>query len=207
MRRGSLSKSFVASWCETVLIVHPWESTWQFCTIFQGAKTHTDLRSQRSCCSWRFEKKAESCCPEGNFIIVRLHVWKVDWVVLGGISLSLRKSQDSLLVEHHTRDQKVVSSNPGRSGRRLFFFRVNFVCWVFFDVHSTPVLQQWGVKPRSLCQKCIHSWPDEVRVGWLCCCPGILWELIRKTSSPATCQGTLSHSCLSSLSYCGLIPV
>ena len=30
-------------------------------------------------------------------------------------------SQDSLLVERWTRDQKVVSLNPGRSGRRIFF--------------------------------------------------------------------------------------
>ena len=24
------------------------------------------------------------------------------------------------------------------------------------------------------------SWPNEVGVGWLCCCPGIVWEPIRK---------------------------
>ena len=37
-------------------------------------------------------------------------------------------SRDSLLVQRETRDQKVVSSNPGRSGRRIFFSTVNFVC-------------------------------------------------------------------------------
>ena len=30
-------------------------------------------------------------------------------------------------VERLTRDRKVASSNPGRSGVRLFFFRVNFL--------------------------------------------------------------------------------
>ena len=35
---------------------------------------------------------------------------------------------DSLLVERRTRDRKVVSSNPGRSGGRIFFSRVNLVC-------------------------------------------------------------------------------
>ena len=48
--------------------------------------------------------------------------------------------------ERRTRDRKVASSNPGRSGRRIFFSRVNFVCWLLFDVRSTPVLPQWHVK-------------------------------------------------------------
>ena len=38
-------------------------------------------------------------------------------------------SRRSLLVERRTRDRKVASSNPGRSGGRIFFFRVDFVCW------------------------------------------------------------------------------
>ena len=36
--------------------------------------------------------------------------------------------QDSLLVEQQTRDRKVASSNPGRSGGRIFFSRANFLC-------------------------------------------------------------------------------
>ena len=43
-------------------------------------------------------------------------------------------------------DWKVVSSNPGRSGGRIFFSRVNFVCWLLFRVRSTPVLPHWQVK-------------------------------------------------------------
>ena len=31
-------------------------------------------------------------------------------------------------LEHRTRDRKVASSNTGRSGGRIFFSRVNFVC-------------------------------------------------------------------------------
>ena len=38
----------------------------------------------------------------------------------------------------------------------------------------------------------IHSWPNKVRMGRLCC-PGISWELIRETSSHATCQRMLVH--------------
>ena len=40
---------------------------------------------------------------------------------------SCRVSRDGLLVERRTRDRKVVSSNPGRSGGRIFFSSVNFV--------------------------------------------------------------------------------
>ena len=45
-----------------------------------------------------------------------------------------------------TRDRKVANSNPGRSGGRIFFSRVNFVSWYLFGVRSTPVLPQWHVK-------------------------------------------------------------
>ena len=48
--------------------------------------------------------------------------------------------------ERRTRDRKVASSNPGWSGGRIFFCRVNFVCWLLFGVRSTPMLPQWHVK-------------------------------------------------------------
>ena len=60
--------------------------------------------------------------------------------------IALPGSWDNLLVECWTHDWKVVSSNPGRSSRRTFFSRVNFLCWPLFGVCSTPVLPQWHVK-------------------------------------------------------------
>ena len=48
--------------------------------------------------------------------------------------------------ERRTRDRKVASSNPGSSGGRISFSRVNFVCWLLFGVRSIPVLPQWYVK-------------------------------------------------------------
>ena len=42
--------------------------------------------------------------------------------------------------------KRVASSNPGRSGGRVFFSRVNFLCGLLFDVRSNPVLLQWDVK-------------------------------------------------------------
>ena len=43
-------------------------------------------------------------------------------------------------------DQKVVSSNSGRGGGRVFFSRVKFVRWLLFSFCSTPRLSQWHVK-------------------------------------------------------------
>ena len=42
--------------------------------------------------------------------------------------------------EWWTCDQKVMGSSPGRSGRKVFFSRVNFLCWLLFGILSTPVL-------------------------------------------------------------------
>ena len=55
----------------------------------------------------------------------------------------------NLLVECRTLNRKVTSSNPGRSGGKKFFSRVNFVCWLLLGVRSTHVLPQWHIKdPR-----------------------------------------------------------
>ena len=45
--------------------------------------------------------------------------------------------RDSLLSERRTRDRKVASSGPGRSDGRIFFSRLNFLCWILFGVRST----------------------------------------------------------------------
>ena len=88
-----------------------------------------------------------------------------------------------------TQGRKIGHSNPDRSSRRIFFSRVNFVCWLSFSVCFTPVLPQWHIEDpghSAIVQVAgytytgIHSWPNEVRVGWLCCCPGIVWEPVRK---------------------------
>ena len=83
-----------------------------------------------------------------------------------------KMSPDSLLVEHWTHDWKVASSNTGRSSGRIFFFRVNFVCWLLFSVCSTPT--------PVVSRHSVGTYPE--------------------TNSHSTCQGTFSHSCLSSLS-------
>ena len=123
-----------------------------------------------------------------------------------------RGSQDSLLVERWTRDQKVVSSNPGRSSGRLFFSRVNFVCGLLFSVCFTPVLPQWHVKDPGNSAKSavgrLHlnaytSLTQRSRSGLTMPLSRHSVETYPETSS--SCHGTFGHSRLSSLGHCGMI--
>ena len=45
-------------------------------------------------------------------------------------------------LERRTRDWKVAGSNPCWNGGRIFFSRVDFLCWPLFGIRSTPVLPQ-----------------------------------------------------------------
>ena len=102
-----------------------------------------------------------------------MQVKKVDKIHLG-LDSSAGRAPDSWW--------KVASSNPGRNGGILFFFRFNVVCWLLFRVRSTPVLPRWHVKDHVILPNvqvagwCIHPWPNEVGVGWLCC-SGIVWGI------------------------------
>ena len=78
----------------------------------------------------------------------------LDWnVTLFSQVCAFQATQDSSLAERLAYDQEVASSNPGRSSKRIFFSRVNFVCWILFSVHSTPVLPKWQVKGPSYSAK------------------------------------------------------
>ena len=121
--------------------------------------------------------------------------------------------QDSLLVDCQTHDWKVASSRPGRTGGRTFVSRVNCLCWLLFGVCSTLCYCNGTLKTPVILPKLqvadytktrIHPWPNKVGVGWHCC-PCIVWEPTRETTSPATHQGTLCHNHLSLLSHYGLI--
>ena len=116
--------------------------------------------------------------------------------------------------ESRTRDRKDASSNPGRSGGRIFFTRVNFLCWLLFGVRSIPVLPQWQVKDPGQSAKSAggrlqlnthtpltHRSRSGLTMPLSRHCVGTYPE----TSSHATGQGTFSHSRLSSLSHCRLI--
>ena len=61
----------------------------------------------------------------------------------------------ALWLEHWTRDWKVAGSNPCWNGGRIFFFRVDFLCWLLFWYPFHPRVTTVARKrPRSFCQKC-----------------------------------------------------
>ena len=58
-------------------------------------------------------------------------------------------------LERQTRDWKVAGSNPCWNGGRIFFSRVDFLCWLLFRYLFHPrVTTVARKKSRSFCQKC-----------------------------------------------------
>ena len=117
-------------------------------------------------------------------------------------------------LERRTRDRKVASSNPGWSGGRIFFSRVNFVCRLLFGVRSIPVLPQWHVKDPGQSAKSaggglhlntLTSLIQRSRSGLPTPLSRHSVGTYQETSSHATRKGTLGHSRLSSVSHFGLI--
>ena len=59
-------------------------------------------------------------------------------------------------LERRTRDRKFPGSSPGRSGGRIFFSRVNFLCWLLLRYPFHPrVISVARKRSRSFCQKCM----------------------------------------------------
>ena len=58
-------------------------------------------------------------------------------------------------LEHRTRDWKVAGLHPCWNGGRIFFSRVDFLCWLLFRYPFHPrVTTVARKKSRSFCQKC-----------------------------------------------------
>ena len=75
-------------------------------------------------------------------------------------------------LEHWTRDRKFAGSNRCRSSGRIFFSRVNFLCWLLFQYPFHPLVTTVARKrPRSFCQK--YRWQVTAKHAytlrmWLC---------------------------------------
>ena len=54
----------------------------------------------------------------------------------------LHSSRIAQWLQHRTRDWKVAGSNPCWSSRRIFFSRVDFLCWLLFRYPFHPVSPQ-----------------------------------------------------------------
>ena len=100
--------------------------------------------------------------------------------------------------ECQTHDWKVASSNPCRSSRRIFFSRVDFLCWLLFwyPVHPrvTAVARK---RSRSFCQKCMwqvtanHAFTLHM---WLC----MKWHGAWLYDVQRTCAQMAAVSCSTS---------
>ena len=141
--------------------------------------------------------------------VVSMGIWWTEWFDRVEVFTPFKD------VEQQTCNWKIMSSNPGKSGQRIFCSRVKFLCWLLFSVCSTPCYQSGMWKIWVILQRVqvtgsiltsIQPRPSEVRVGGLCC-PGVEWEPIREMSPHTTQQATHRHSHLNSLSHCGPILV
>ena len=76
-----------------------------------------------------------SCwCDRRDWLGVKTQ-WHCDDLFLH-LVLWMERSRDSLLVRAPDSGSKTAGSSPGRSGGRMFFSRVNSVCWLLFGVRS-----------------------------------------------------------------------
>ena len=81
-------------------------------------------------------------------------------------------------LERRTRDWKVAGSNPCWNGGRIFFSRVDFLCWLLirypFHPRVTTVARK---KSRSFCQKCRLQL--NTHTPYIC---GFYWTVLRHWS-------------------------
>ena len=89
-----------------------------------------------------------------------------------------------------------------------------YTSWLFCSVRSTPVLPQWHVRDPGHSAKSASGrlnlnthtpFTQQNRSGLTMPLSRHSVGTDQETSSHATRQGKLGHSCLSSLSHCGLI--
>ena len=98
-------------------------------------------------------------------------------------------------LERRTRDWKVTGSNPCRSGGRIFFSRVDFLCWLLFLYPFHPCVTAVAHKrSRSFCQKCRwqvtakHAYTLRI---WLC----MKWHCAWLYGVHRACAETAAVSC------------
>ncbi len=98
-------------------------------------------------------------------------------------------------LERRTRDWKVAGSNPCWSGGRIFFSRVDFLCWLLFRYPFHPRVTAVARKrSRSFCQKC--RWQVTAKHAytlrmWLC----MKWHGAWLYGVHRTCAETAAVSC------------
>ena len=110
------------------------------------ARGKTKMTAWRACCQ-RLPKQ------------VKIKQWASSWwSSLSSLRLRLitvlRGAGIARWLEHRTPDWKVSGSNPCWNGGRIFFSRVDFLCWLLFRYPFHPrVTAVARKKSRSFCQK------------------------------------------------------
>ena len=98
-------------------------------------------------------------------------------------------------LERQTSDWKVAGSNPCWNSGRIFFSRVDFLCWLLFRYLFHPRVTTVARKrSRSFCQKC--RWQVTAKHAytlrmWLC----MKWHGAWLYGVHTTCTETASVSC------------
>ena len=96
------------------------------------------------------------------------------FVVFGGAGIAQ-------WLERRTRDWKVAGSNPCWNGGRIFFSRVDFLCWLLFRYPFHPrVTTVAHKKSRSFCQKC--KWQVTAKHAYTL----RMWLLLNRASALVT---------------------
>ena len=95
-------------------------------------------------------------------------------------------------LERRTRDWKVAGSNPCRSGGRIFFSRVDYLCWLLFRYlfhpHVTAVAHK---RSWSFCQVQVTVKHAYTLHMWLC----MKWHGAWLYGVHRTCAETAAVSC------------
>ena len=101
-------------------------------------------------------------------------------------------------LECRTRDWKVVGSNPCWNGGRIFFSRVDFLCWLLFRYLFHPRVTTVARKrSRSFCQKCrwqVTAKHEYTLHMWLC----MQWHGAWLYGVHRTCAKMAAVSCATS---------
>ena len=89
-----------------------------------------------------------------SFLPIYFFTWN-QWYIMANTLKMLTGAGIAQWLEHRTRDWKVAGSNPCWNGGRIFFSRVDFLCWLLFRYPFHPrVTTVARKKSRSFCQKC-----------------------------------------------------
>ena len=110
------------------------------CVPLTGCKVHQFYARQRECATLWPHTAFIVCCKTANVC----HLLAVAFISL--LQDSKLGSGGGSVVERRTIDRKVPGSSPGRSGGRIFFSVVNFLCWLLFRYQFHPMLPQQHVK-------------------------------------------------------------